>query len=61
MKKGWISYPYILWMIIFTIVPLLLVMYYGFTKTENGTMVLTPDNFIRVMEPTYLKVLWRSV
>ena len=61
MKKGWISYPYILWMIIFTIVPLLLVMYYGFTKTENGTMVFTPDNFIRVMEPTYLKVLWRSV
>ena len=54
MKKGWISYPYILWMIIFTIVPLLLVMYYGFTKTENGTTVLTPDNFIRVMEPTYL-------
>jgi spermidine/putrescine transport system permease protein len=48
-------------MIIFTIVPLLLVMYYSFTRTEDGTMVFTFSNFIRVMEPTYLKVIWRSV
>ena len=61
MKKVWVSYPYILWMIIFTIVPLLLVMYYSFTRTEDGTMVFTFSNFIRVMEPTYLKVIWRSV
>jgi len=61
MKKTWVSYPYILWMIIFTIVPLLLVLYYSFTRTENGTVVFTLDNFIRVMEPTYLKVLWRSI
>ena len=61
MKKTWVSYPYILWMIIFTIVPLLLVLYYSFTKTENGMVVFTLDNFIRVMEPTYLKVLWRSI
>ncbi len=61
MKKTWVSYPYILWMIIFTIVPLLLVLYYSFTKTVDGTPVLTMDNFIRVLEPTYLKVLWRSV
>src|SRR5690606_12042778 len=60
-KKTWVSYPYILWMIIFTIVPLLLVLYYSFTKTVDGTPVLTMDNFIRVLEPTYLKVLWRSV
>jgi len=61
MKKTWVSYPYILWMIIFTIVPLLLVLYSSFTKTENGMVVFTLDNFIRVMEPTYLKVLWRSI
>lgn len=61
MKKAWVSYPYIFWMILFTVVPLLLVLYYSFTKAEDGTLVFTLDNFIRVMEPTYLKVLWRSV
>ena len=61
MKKTWVSYPYILWMILFTVVPLLLVLYYSFTRTDNGMLVFTLDNFIRVIEPTYLKVLWRSV
>jgi spermidine/putrescine transport system permease protein len=48
-------------MILFTVVPLLLVLYYSFTRTDNGMLVFTLDNFIRVIEPTYLKVLWRSV
>lgn len=61
MKKTWVAYPYILWMIIFTIVPLLLVLYYSFTRTEAGSVAFTLDNFRRVLEPTYLKVLWRSV
>ncbi len=61
MKKGWISYPYMIWMIIFIIVPLILVLYYSLTATVDDTVIFSLDNFARVFQPTYLKVLWRSI
>ncbi|HEX2944722.1 MAG TPA: ABC transporter permease [Clostridia bacterium] len=62
MKKGWVSYPYIFWMILFTLVPLLLVLYYSLTAPDpSGNSVLTADNFRRFIEPIYIKVLARSI
>jgi len=61
MKKGWISYPYIIWMIIFIVVPLVLVLYYSVTSTTDGHMVFTLEHFAKALQPTYLKVLGRSV
>ncbi|WP_058486651.1 ABC transporter permease [Defluviitalea phaphyphila] len=61
MKKRWISYPYLLWMIIFIIVPLILVLCFSiFISTDNG-LQFSLNNYKRFMEPLYLKVLWRSV
>lgn len=61
MKARWISYPYIVWMLIFILVPLLLVVYYGATvKTEEG-FKFTLENFKKFLEPIYIKVLARSV
>ncbi len=61
MKKGWFSYPYIVWMLIFIVVPLLLVLYYSVTAgTASGT-VFTLDNFQKFMQPIYIKVLVRSI
>lgn len=61
MKKKWISYPYIIWMILFIIVPLLLVLFYSITvQTEDG-IVFTLKHYKRFMEPVYLSVLFRSV
>jgi len=61
MKKGWISYPYIVWMIIFIVVPLALVLYYSLTSTTDGSVVFTLEHFEKALQPTYLKVLGRSV
>jgi len=62
MKKGWISYPYIFWMILFTLVPLILVLYYSLTATDpSGVTVFTAENFRTFMQPIYMKVLMRSV
>lgn len=61
MKKGWISYPYIIWMLIFIVVPLILVLYYSLTIQKDGSVVFSLDNYVKVMQPIYLKVLWRSV
>lgn len=62
MKKGWISYPYIFWMILFTLVPLILVLYYSLTTVNSsGAATFTFDNFREFMQPIYIKVLLRSV
>jgi spermidine/putrescine transport system permease protein len=61
MKKGWISNPYIVWMLIFIVVPLLLVLYYSVTTaTASGTR-FTFENFEKFMQPIYIKVLVRSI
>ena len=61
MKKGWISYPYIVWMLIFIVVPLLLVLYYSVTSGTASGMAFTFENFQKFMQPIYIKVLFRSV
>ena len=53
MKRQWYAAPYALWMLMFTIVPLLFVVYYAF-QGPNG---FTADNFLRVFQPGYLPVL----
>lgn len=61
MKKKWISYPYIIWMILFIIVPLVLVLGYSLTiRTEDG-LSFTLEHYKRFMEPIYLNVFLRSV
>jgi spermidine/putrescine transport system permease protein len=62
MKKA--AYPYIIWMIIFIAIPLLLVLYFGLTVGDSqnlSTFKFSLENFKRFLNPTYLKVLGRSV
>ncbi len=61
MKKGWISYPYILWMIIFILVPLALVLYYSLTVKNASGVSFSLENYEKFMQPIYIKVLVRSV
>ena len=41
LNAKWASYPYIVWMILFTVLPLLLVVYFAFT---DGNGAFTIDN-----------------
>lgn len=64
MKMRRNSYPYIVWMAIFILIPLLLIVYYGLTVGDSqnySTFKFSLDNFRRFLTPTYLKVLGRSV
>ena len=61
MKRNWTAYPYILWMLLFTIVPMLLILYFSFAAGVSGEAHFSLDNFKRVFDPLYLKVIWRSV
>ncbi|CAH2213668.1 ABC transporter permease [Tepidibacter aestuarii] len=64
MKKKWLSIPYGIWAIIFTIVPLLLIAVYSFcSRSAYGQIVytFTLDNYIKFMEPIYINVLINSL
>ena len=58
MKRSFFAAPYALWMLMFTIVPLVFVGYFAFT-TKGGDATLA--NFSKVFRPGNLPVLWDSL
>ena len=58
MKRSWYASPYALWMVLFTLVPLLFVCYYAFTDASGA---FTTVNFSKIAQPMYLLVLWDSL
>lgn len=63
-KKSFIAYPYLIWMIIFILVPLLLVLFFSLTDQTSyklGEVKFTVENFKRFLDPLYLNVLKRSI
>ncbi len=58
MNKKWLSYPYGLWMAAFIILPLLMIVYYGFT-TKDGSF--TFSNLTQIAYPDHLKALGLSL
>jgi spermidine/putrescine transport system permease protein len=63
-KKQLLAAPYLLWTVVFSIVPLLIIVVYSFCeRTAYGDIVykFTTENYVKFFQPIYLKVLWRSV
>ncbi|MCF6465723.1 ABC transporter permease [Clostridium sp. Cult2] len=64
MKMKWTSYPYILWMIIFIVVPLALILLFSLTTGEEGgikNLQFTFENFKRFLDSKYIDILWISI
>lgn len=61
MKKSYISAPYILWIAIFTIIPLSMLLYYGLSIPSTNGVTFSLKNITRVFEPIYMQAMWRSV
>ena len=60
-KETRLAYPYALWSLIFIVVPLLLIVYYSFTrKTDDGGILFTLENYRQSFDPLFLKVFTRS-
>lgn len=60
-KNSILITPYALWLILFTVVPLILVLYYSVTvKTPDG-IKLSLDNFMRFFDPIYIGVFMHSL
>ncbi len=57
-----LSFPYVVWLVIFILAPLVLIFVYAFTTTgSGGVTILTAENIANAFSPTYMSVFWRSV
>lgn len=63
-KKSLLSSPYILWTILFTVVPLVIIFIFSISasnKIGNLTFDFTIDKYKQFFEPIYIEVFFRSV
>jgi spermidine/putrescine transport system permease protein len=62
---GWLMLsPLLLWLTLFVIAPTLLLIVFSFCQRGNLTLIVydfTFDNYIRVADPSYLKIFIRSI
>ena len=61
MKKKWLSYPYLVWMAIFIIIPSLLILFYAFTVKDDQGFRFSLQNFYRFCNPIFFSVLNKSL
>ena len=57
-NKALLSVPFLVWTAAFIVIPLFMVIYYGFTG-EDGTFTL--ENVKRILAPHYMKSLWLAL
>jgi spermidine/putrescine transport system permease protein len=57
MKRSAFAAPYVAWMILFTVAPLLFVVYFAFKGDDGFTLA----NLQKFLDPVYLNVLFRSL
>ena len=58
------SYPYLVWIALFIVAPMIMILLYAVTRSGNGTITFsfTLENFSRFLsDPTFLRVLWTSL
>lgn len=60
MNRKLLAYPYVVWMIAFILVPLFMVLYYGFTKDDAGHIIFTVEYIKKVFEPIYFSAMIKS-
>ena len=58
MKRSFFSGPYALWMVLFTICPMIFVLYYAFT---NDGGAISFQSILECLEPTTIRVFLRSI
>jgi len=61
MKNKLITYPYIVWLILFIVVPILLVLSYSITFKADSGLSFTLENYKRFFDPLYINVLVHSI
>ena len=53
--------PYAIWSVLFIVIPLILIVFFSFTKQVDGRYMFTLDNFDKFFNEMYFKVVRRSL
>lgn len=61
MRRARYAAPYLVWMGLFIVVPLVIVLFYGLTAQGEGGLTFSVENLAKAFKPEYLGVLGRSV
>ena len=61
MKSRFLSGPYVLWMVLFTLIPLGVVFYYAFTDSVTGAFTLSNLGSMIHYWPIFLRSIWLSI
>ena len=61
MKRSLWAGPYILWIALFTLIPLAIVCFYAFTSADGTGTAFSLANFQKAFDPMYLGILGRSL
>lgn len=61
MKTKAFAAPYLAWMVIFTVVPLGIVVYFAFTDSSTGAFTLSNMASISTYTPIFLKSVWLAL
>lgn len=57
-QSKWLAMPYTVWSILFILIPLFMIFYYGFVDTSGQ---FTLENILSIAEPEHLKALGLSI
>ncbi|MDZ4906979.1 ABC transporter permease, partial [Clostridium perfringens] len=61
-NENFAASPFIVWSALFIVIPLLIVLFFGFTiTTPEGNYAFSLENFTRLLQPQYIKVFTRSL
>ena len=60
-KTSLAAYPYLIWSILFIVVPLLIVLFFSFTTKSDSGYSFSLENYARLLTPQYFNVFRRSL
>lgn len=63
MLKKHSASPYVLWCILFIVIPLMLILAYSFTAKDldSGSIIFSMENYKKFLDPLFIKVFLKSV
>ena len=61
MKRQFLSGPYLVWMFLFTLIPLAIVVYYAFTDSVTGAFTMKNMASMGSYLPIFLRSIWLAV
>lgn len=61
MKRQWFAAPYAIWAILFTVIPIGMLLYYGLMVETVDGLRFSLENIQKSFEPIYFKALMRSL